>query len=274
MSPVPVMVASTLPELLDDDAAARFGDAGIPAIAGLRTGLACATALRTPRADPARLREIAAAAAGASNGKRGLAEHEAKELLRSAGVPVVDGRLASGEDDAAGAMDELGPALVLKLSAPTLMHKSDLRALALDLRSADDVRAAYRRLVALGVDSAAVLVERMEAPGLELLVSARRDAVVPALVVGLGGVWTEIHDDVSVIPLPASPERVERGLRSLRGAGLLTGARGGAPLDLGAAARLGAAVGDLLLAEGLGLIELNPVLVHEHGALAVDAFAG
>ena len=171
-------------------------------------------------------------------------------------------------------MEELGPALVLKLSAPTLMHKSELRALALDLRSPEDVRAAYRRLVALGVESAAVLVERMEPPGLELLVSARRDAVVPALVVGLGGVWTEIHDDVAVVPLPATPERVEAALRSLRGAGLLTGARGGAPLDLGAAARLGAAVGDLLLAEGLGLIELNPVLVHEHGALAVDALAG
>ncbi len=273
-SPVPVMVSSTLPELLDDEAAARFADAGIPAIAGLRTGLVCATALRTPPADPARLRGIAAAAATGANGRSPLAEHEAKELLRSAGVPVVEGRLATGEEDAAGAMDELGPALVLKLSSPTLMHKSELRALALDLRSPEDVRAAYRRLLALGIDSAAVLVEQMAAPGLELLVSARRDAVVPALVVGLGGVWTEIHDDVAVIPLPATPERVERGLRSLRGASILTGARGGTPLDLAAAARLGAAVGDLLLAEGLGLIELNPVLVHEHGALAVDALAG
>ena len=273
-SPVPVMVSSTLPELLDDEAAARFADAGIPAVAGLRTGLVCAAALRLPAADPARLRAIAAAAAGGANGRVPLAEHEAKALLRSAGVPVVEGRLAAGEEDAAGAMEDLGPALVLKLSAPTLMHKSELSALALDLRSPEDVRAAYRRLVALGVESAAVLVERMEPPGLELLVSARRDAVVPALVVGLGGVWTELHDDVAVVPLPATPERVEAALRSLRGAGLLTGARGRTPLDLGAAARLGAAVGDLLLAEGLGLIELNPVLVHEHGALAVDALAG
>ena len=62
--------------------------------------------------------------------------------------------------------------------------------------------------------------------------AARRDAVVPALVVGLGGVWTEIHDDVAVVPLPATPERVEAALRSLRGAGILTGARGGTPLDL------------------------------------------
>ncbi len=78
---------------------------------------------------------------------------------------------------------------------------------------------------------------------------------------------------MAVVPLPATPERVEAALRSLRGAGILTGARGGAPLDLGAAARLGSQVGDLLLSEGLSLIELNPVLVHEHGALAVDALA-
>ena len=270
---MPVLVASTLPELLDDAAGARFGEAGIPAIAGLRTGLVAAKVLRHPAADAARLREIAAAAGHGANGRRPLAEHEAKELLRSAGVPVVEGRVAAGEDEAAAAMDDLGPALVLKLSAPALMHKSELRALALDLRSADDVRAAYRRLVALGVESAAVLVERMEPAGAELLIAARRDAVVPALVVGLGGVWTEIHEDVAVVPLPASPQRVEAALRSLRGAAILTGGRGGTPLDLAAAARLGSQVGDLLLSEGLGLLELNPVLVHEHGALAVDALA-
>ena len=60
----------------------------------------------------------------------------------------------------------------------------------------------------------------MAPPGVELLVAARADAVVPALVIGLGGIWTEALDDVAVIPLPASPERVERGCSgSLRGAG-------------------------------------------------------
>ena len=51
-SPVPVMVAATLPELLDDTAAARFADAGVPAVAGLRTGLACAAALQAPPPTP------------------------------------------------------------------------------------------------------------------------------------------------------------------------------------------------------------------------------
>ena len=64
--PVPVMVSSTLPELLDEHAALTFIDAGVPAVAGLRTGLACAAALLAPRADPARLREIAAAARAAA----------------------------------------------------------------------------------------------------------------------------------------------------------------------------------------------------------------
>jgi acyl-CoA synthetase (NDP forming) len=274
-SPAPVLVASTLPELLDDEAAARFIEEGVPAVAGLRTGLTCAVALGRAAGDPARLREIGAAAASqlSSNGRPALAEHEAKDLLRAARLPVVEGRVAQSEDDAVRAVEELGAPVVLKLSAPALLHKTELGAVALDLRGADEVRAAHRRLVGLGVEGAAVLVERMAAPGVELLVAARRDAVVPALVVGLGGMWTEVHDDVAIVPLPASPGRVERALRSLRGAPLLTGARGRPPVDIPAAAALAAGVGDVLIDRGLSLIELNPVLVSERGAVAVDAVA-
>ena len=273
-SPVPVLVAATLPELLDDDAAARFIRAGLPAIAGLRTGLACAAALAAEPGDPERLREIArvAAAPPAPNG-RPLAEHEAKELLRAARVPVIEGRLAAGEDDAVLAVEELGAPVAMKLSTRAVIHKTDLGAVVLGLTSAEDVRAAHRRLLELGVEGAAVLVERMAAPGAELLVAARRGAVVPALAVGIGGLWTEVYDDVAIVPLPASPGRVERALRSLRGAPLLTGGRGRPPLDLPAAAALAAGVGDALIEGGLSLIELNPVLVYERGAVAVDAVA-
>jgi acetate---CoA ligase (ADP-forming) len=279
-SPAPVMMAATLPELLDDTAAARFAASGVPAIAGLQTGLACVTALRRQPANPARLREIAGAAAQpGANGTspagalpaKALAEHEAKDLLRGARVPVVDGRVVATEDDAVRALDELGPPVALKLSAPSLVHKTEQSALVLGLKSSAAVREAHRRLAALPVEDGAVLVERMADPAVELLVAARREAVVPALVVGLGGTWTEIHDDVAIVPLPASPERVERALRSLRGAPLLTGGRGRTPLDLAAVAGLASRVGDLLLNRGLSLIELNPVLVYERGAVAVDA---
>jgi hypothetical protein len=94
---------------------------------------------------------------------------------------------------------------------------------------------------------------------------------VPCLVVGAGGIWTEALGDAAVVPLPATPERVERAIRSLRAAPLFTGGRGRPVVDLGAAASLAAAAGDLLLERGLELLELNPVLVHERGAVAVDA---
>jgi acetyl-CoA synthetase len=279
-SPVPVALASTLPELLDDEAAVRFAGAGIPPVAGLRTGLACVAALRQRPGDPARLREIGAAAArlaGAPDGRAAadgwLAEHEAKHLLRAAELPVVEGHLVEGEDDAVLALAELGGPVALKLSGAGLLHKSELGGLALDLHSEDDVRGAHRRLAALGVDGAAVLAERMSPPGVELLVSARTDGVVPALVVGLGGIWTEAFDDVAIVPLPAGPERVEAALRGLRGAGLLTGQRGRPPLDLAAVATLATGVGRLVLDHGLALVELNPVMVHADGSLVVDAIA-
>jgi ATP-grasp domain len=78
---------------------------------------------------------------------------------------------------------------------------------------------------------------------------------------------------VAIVPLPASPGRVERALLSLWGAPLLTGGRGHTPLDVEAVARLAAGVGELLLERGLSLIELNPVVVYERGAVAVDAVA-
>jgi acetyl-CoA synthetase len=267
LSPVPTMVASTLPELLDDAAAWRFAQAGVPAIAGLRTGLTCAAALAAPGGDAGRLRAIAAGC-GTGDGGAWLAEAEAKTLLREQGVPVVEGVLISNEEAALEAFDRLGGCVAVKLSSPDLRHKSELGALELNVTTPDALIAAFSRLAAM---DGSVLVERMAEPGVELLVAARRDAVVPALVIALGGIWTELLDDVAIVPLPATPARVEQAIRGLRAAPLLTGGRGGAPLDIGAAAGLAATTGEALLSLDAELIELNPVLVHERGAVAVDA---
>jgi acetate---CoA ligase (ADP-forming) len=285
-SEVGVLVAATLPELLDDATAWRFCEAGVPAVAGLRTGVACAAALATPPGDPVRLREIARAtkphqagnrppggsppaaaeAAGAwlaADGPSGpaaagwLAEHEAKARLRAAGLPVVPGRLAATADEAVAALAEYGR-VALKRSEPGLLHKSRAGALALDLATEQEVRSAFARL------GAPVLVERMAEPGAEILLAVRRDGVVPVLVAGLGGVHAELLDDVALVPLPVTSARAEAALRSLRGAPLL--ARG----DLAAAAELAAA---LTVLDGYELIECNPVLVHRHGAVVVDAVA-
>jgi acyl-CoA synthetase (NDP forming) len=275
-SPAPVIVSSTLPELLDDAAAWRFAGEAIPAAAGLRTGLACAAAIRRPPGDPLRLREIAAAAARVADSSKvdgdWLAEYESKRLLRAGGVSVPDGRLVDSEDDAVGALAELGAPLALKLSSATVQHKSELGGVALALATEGEVRLAHRRLAALAPAwGGAVLAERMAPAGVELLVAARAQELVPVLIVGLGGIWTELLDDVAIVPLPAAAARIEAALRSLRGAALLSGGRGRPVLDIGAAARLVERCGELLLSEQLELIELNPVIVSEAGAVAVDA---
>jgi acyl-CoA synthetase (NDP forming) len=269
------MISSTLPELLDDEAAWRFIQAGIPAVAGLRTGLACAAALRSEPADPQRLHEIAQAATARGRGPaEWVSEHESKELLRAAGLEVVDGRLVGDPGDAVLALAELGPPIALKLSSPAVQHKSELGAVWLGLGTPMEVTEAFAQLEPLATRfDGAILAERMAPAGVELIVAARADAVVPALVIGLGGVWTEVLSDVAVVPLPADAARIERALWSLRGAPLLTGRRGGPGVDLPALARLAQRVGEILLEESLELLELNPVLAGPTGVVAVDATA-
>jgi acetate---CoA ligase (ADP-forming) len=289
LSPVPTLVSSTLPELLDDAAAWEFAQAGVAAAAGLRTGLRCAAAVLSGRApaDPQRLRTIAATARairgeGRLAGGAWLAEHEAKTLLREAGVSVPEGRIVSGEEDVLAGFAELGGGqtpVALKLSAASVQHKTELGGVILDLQSELELIGAYRTLAERAVQlGAEVLLEQMAPPGVELIVAARTDGVVPALVLGLGGIWTELLDDVAIVPLPADADLIEAALGSLRGAGLLVGGssgRGGPGVDLGAAARLAEGLGQVLVESGLAEIECNPVLVGPPGggAVAVDASA-
>ena len=248
------------------------------AISGLRAALIATAALGRPAPDPKRLDAIAAA--GRRPGRRGLvrsgwlAEHEAKAVLATAGIAVPPNLVVAVQEhgDIVRAAQQLGFPVAVKLSAPGLLHKSEAGALALNLRDEDAVHAAADRLRALDRPAGTVLlVERMAAPGVELVIAARRDGVVPALVIGLGGVWAEALDDVVVLPLPVDPDQVIEALRRLRAAPLLTGGRGRTPMDLRAIGEIGCRISDLLLAEGFALVEVNPLIVRPDGAIAVDA---
>ena len=144
-----------------------------------------------------------------------LAEHEAKELLRGAGVGVVDGPVVVDEDDAVAALAELGghDRAEAERARRSSTSPSSARSRSACAREAE-VRAAFARLSALAAGpTASVLAERMAAPGVELIVAARADAVVPALVIGLGGVWTEVLDDVAIVPLPGRRRPDRAGAR-------------------------------------------------------------
>ena len=271
------LFASTLPDLIGEEIIRELSGRGLASVQGLITAVHCAAELRRPPGDPERLRAIATAAAaarGASGDGGWLSEAEAKTLIAAAGIPVPAARTAADPVGASVAAAAIGFPVAVKLSSPALRHKSDAGAIALGLESESAVRDATARLLELPEAAGAeLLVERMAAPGAELLVAARADAVVPALVVGIGGIWTEALDDVAIVPLPASPARVERALGGLRSAGLLTGGRGSAPVDLAAVCTAAAQAGDVLLEAGLDLLELNPLIAGPTGCTAVDALA-
>jgi succinyl-CoA synthetase beta subunit len=99
----------------------------------------------------------------------------------------------------------------------------------------------------------------MARPGVEVLISVRTDAVVPALVIGRGGVEVEALDDVAIVPLPAGEARIARALTTLK-----------LPVPPHTA-RIAAQIAEA--AHGFELLECNPVLVHPDGAVVVDATA-
>jgi acyl-CoA synthetase (NDP forming) len=175
-------------------------------------------------------------------------------------------------DEAAAAAGELGYPVAVK--ALGLLHKSDLGGVTLGLADEAAVRSAVAGMAArLGVSG--VSVERM-APideGVELIIGCRQDPRFgPVLLVGLGGVYTELLRDVRTALAPVDAAHVETLLHELRGAPLLTGMRGRAALDIGAAVRAAAALSSFAAAHPeVAEVEVNPLLVLPRGALALDA---
>jgi hypothetical protein len=189
----------------------------------------------------------AAVAAGASAGGaaadgdtagRPWSEAAARELLAASGVPVVPGELVNSADAAVAAARRLGLPVVLKICSAQISHKSDIGGVVVGPRTEAEIRDAYARVREAGravpgarIDG--VLISPMRAGGVELVAGVTVDpAFGPVLAVGLGGVWVEVLNDVSLRVLPVGPEEVRRMLAELRGRPLLNGSRGSRPANL------------------------------------------
>jgi acetyl-CoA synthetase len=202
-----------------------------------------------------------------------LAEHEGKGALAAFGVPVPRSAVVAARDvpDAAAA---LGFPVVIKAAAAALEHKSDVGGVILNVRTARDAAAAAQRLARL---SDTLLVEEMVSDGVaELLVGISVDPQFgQLLVLGAGGVLTELlRDSVTLLP-PFSAAAIGEALARLRIAPLLEGFRGRPPADVPALIEVALACTRYAAAnvERLAELDLNPVIVRPQGqgAVAVDA---
>jgi acetate---CoA ligase (ADP-forming) len=223
-----------------------------------------------PRPAPATTAARAAATTAAGNDY-----WSARQLLATAGVPFPAAMLVAGRAGLDIAAGRLRPPWVLKANG--LPHKSDAGGVRMGLRDVSELATAYDDLVRRLAPVGCVLEETAEAAGgVELIAGVRRDPHFgPVAMVGIGGVYTELLADVQVGLAPLAPGQVLAMLSRLRGAALLTGARGRPRLAIEAAAQVIALVCEVA-AEHLEIAELevNPLLVTTAGALALDARVG
>jgi acyl-CoA synthetase (NDP forming) len=212
-------------------------------------------------------------------GRLVLSEIEAKQLLASSGVPVVEARLARDVDEAATIAGDLGLPVALKIVSPQITHKTDAGGVRLGLALVDDVKAAFTDIVASAKRHApdaqieGVAVQRMADLGTEVIIGMTTDPQFgPVLMFGLGGVLVEVLKDVAFRVVPLTPRDAAEMVRDIQGFPLLDGHRGQAPADLEALESLLMSVSSFVEAHPDVLeLDLNPVFAYPKGAVAVDA---
>ncbi|CTQ31262.1 acetate--CoA ligase family protein [Jannaschia rubra] len=209
-------------------------------------------------------------------------EAEAKRLLAASGISSAPEEAVQGVEAAVEAADALGYPVVMKILSPDILHKSDIGAVRLNLGDAEAVRGAYGAIEAAvrsgapEARPAGMLVARQLSGGIECLMGINRDPTFgPVAVFGLGGIFVELLDDVALRACPFDEATAREMILSIRGAAILTGARGRPPADVDALAAMLSGLSVFAVGAGprLRSVDLNPVLAmpEGQGAFALDA---
>jgi acetyltransferase len=202
-----------------------------------------------------------------------VGEVEAKEILRAYDFKVLDSHLSVTADEAVAAAERIGYPVVLKISSPDIIHKSDFGGVRINLANAEQVRDAFE-LMMLRIQRRAPnahirggFIEKMGTRGREVILGMTRDPQFgPMLMFGLGGIFVEVMKDVTFYLAPITQDEAMHMLKGTRSYALLKGARGQAPVDLEAIAsalqRISQLATDYPQIEEL---DINPLIVGEVG---------
>ncbi len=198
-----------------------------------------------------------------------LREDQALEVLEAYGLPVPKFRLCKDADQAVAFAEEIGYPVVLRVVSPQIVHKYDVKGVALNLPDAAAVRDAHKAMmdhiaqVKPEADVLGMIVRGMIPAGHEVILGAKRDAVFgPTLMFGLGGLFVEIFRDVTFALAPISAATASRMVHGIKALPLLEGARGSIVADIAsieqALCRLGQLVTDL---PRILEMDINPLIV-------------
>ena len=207
-------------------------------------------------------------------GQEALSEFDSKRFLSAYGVPITRERLVNSEKDARAAAERLGYPVVLKGCAHDLLHKTEAGLVMVGLGSSKEVANAFRELKArAGSDfGGRFLVQEMVKGDRELMIGMTRDEQFgPSVMFGLGGIFTEILEDVVFRLAPLSLSDARQMMSEIRSAKILNTVRGMPRVNQPILARAIVAVGKAAVDNpDIAEIDINPLIVSGSHPVAVD----
>lgn len=204
---------------------------------------------------------------------KALSEFDSKRLLSLYGVPVTKEELVTAAADAVKAAHALGYPVVMKACGPKITHKTEHGLLKIGIGDDEGVARAFDELTARAGGRCDILVQEMIAGRRELLFGMTRDPLYgPCVTFGLGGIFTEVLDDVACRIAPFGRADADAMLDEIKGNAILGAVRGMAAVDRGALCDALCGLARLALAhDEIKEIDVNPVIIAESRPVAVDA---
>ncbi len=212
-------------------------------------------------------------------GRKFLLEPECNEVLKLAGIPVAETKVAKGRTEVAEIAKEIGYPIVLKVLSPQILHKSDVKGVKLDIRDDKELFKAYDEIMANvkklcpGARVSGVLVQRYYPRGREVIVGATVDPQFgPTIMFGLGGVFVEVYNDVAFRVLPITDLDIDEMIKEIKGYKVLKGFRGEKPVNFESLKKIISRASSLILeSNDIKEMDLNPIKLYSNDAIVVDA---
>ena len=213
-----------------------------------------------------------------SEGRLGLGDFEARDVLGAYGFKLTQSGLAKTADEAVDLANKIGYPVVMKIASPDILHKSDIGAVKLNVGDATAVRDTFELITYRatrympGADIWGITVQEMAPKGKEVIIGVTADAQFgPVLMFGLGGIYVEVLKDVVFRVAPLTRLDALEMVQGIKSFPLLKGVRGDKPVDLEAVVdailRISQLVTDF---PEIVELDVNPLLLYEKGSLAVD----
>jgi len=208
------------------------------------------------------------------SGRTALSEYESKKLLAQYSIPVTREILVERRESLMAAIEEIGYPIVLKGCSPEIAHKTEKDLIRVDIRNGDEALAAFKEIISgMKGSGNSVLVQEMVRGKRELVAGLTRDPQFgPCVMFGLGGIFTEVLNDVSFRVAPLEEFDALEMMREIRGHKILGAVRGMEPVDMTMLADILIAIGKIGMENGkIAEIDINPLIITGNKAVAVDA---